>query len=90
MQMRNDISPSRLPTVGWMHVSSGFLLLETQPGRENHVLELLGRFPGVTHRSVLFPAAIAVKVEAPQVDPVAQALRTLEGVVATRLYRTRR
>lgn len=72
-----------------MHVSSGFLLLETLPGRENHVLELLARHPRVTHRSLLFPAAIAVKVEAPQVDPVAQELKRMEGVVATRLYRAK-
>jgi hypothetical protein len=70
-------------------VSSGFLLLETLPGRESHVLELLARHPGVTHRSLLFPAAIAVKVEAPHVDPVAQELKRLEGVVATRLYRAK-
>lgn len=72
-----------------MHVSSGFLLVETVPGREGHVLDLLSRHPGVTHRSLLFPAAIAVKIEAPEVDPVAKELRRLEGVVATRLYRAK-
>ena len=72
-----------------MHVSSGFLLLETLPGREDLVLAALARHPLVTQRNVLYPAAIAVKVEAPHVDPVFQELRRLEGVVATRLYRTR-
>lgn len=70
-------------------MSSGFLLLETLPGREGHVLELLAKFPGVTHRNVLYPAAIAVKLEAPAVDPIALELRRLEGVVATRFYRAK-
>lgn len=73
-----------------MHVSSGFLLLETLPGREQHVLEQLGRISAVTHRSLLYPAALAVRIECSQVDPLAGELRRLEGVVATRLYRTRR
>jgi hypothetical protein len=74
-----------------MHLSSGFLLVETVPGREGHVLELLSRFPGVTHRSLLFPAAIAVKVETSHegLDPLAKDLRALEGVLGTRLYRAR-
>ena len=73
-----------------MHVSSGFLLLETQPGREGQVLDLLGRFPGVTHRNLLFPAAIAVRVETHHsVDHVAAQLKALDGVVRTRLYRAR-
>lgn len=72
-----------------MQLSSGFLLLETQPGREHHVLDLLSRFPGVTHRNVLFPAAVAVRLEAPLFEPVVAELRKLEGVVGTRLYRTR-
>ncbi len=73
-----------------MHVSSGFLLLETQPGREGAVLDLLERFPGVTHRNVLFPAAIAVRVEShTSVDHVAAQLKTLDGVVRTRFYRAR-
>lgn len=72
-----------------MHVSSGFLLLETVPGREGHVLDLLARHPLVTQRTLLYPAAIAVKVEAPHVDPVAQELKRMEGVVATRLYRAK-
>lgn len=88
--MRNAISSRSSSGVGWMHVSSGFLLLETLPGREHHVLEQLGRFPGVTHRSLLYPAALAVRIEAAQVDPIATELRRLEGVVNTRLYRARR
>lgn len=75
---------------GWMHVSSGFLLLETQPGRESAVLDQLARFHGVTHQSVIFPAAIAVRVENPAgVDALAAQLRALDGVTRTRLYRTR-
>lgn len=71
-------------------MSSGFLLLETQPGREGQVLDLLSRFPGVTHRNVLFPAAIAVRLEATTgVDTLAAQLRSLDGVVRTRLYRAR-
>ena len=74
-----------------MHLSSGFLLLETAPGRESYVLDLLGRMPGVTHRSVIFPAAIAVKIEAPldTMDPLARQLRALEGVVNSRFYRAK-
>lgn len=71
-------------------MSSGFLLLETQPGREGHVLDLVERMPGVTHGHVLFPAAVAVKIESPVgIDPVARELATVDGVVATRLYRAR-
>lgn len=70
-------------------MSSGFLLLETLPGREGHVLELLSKFPSVTHRNVLFPAAIAVKVEAPALDPVMLELKRLEGVIASRFYRAK-
>lgn len=71
-------------------MSSGFLLVETQPGREAGVLEALARFPGVTHRNLLFPAAIAVRVESLHgVDPVVAQLKALEGVVRTRLYRAR-
>lgn len=71
-------------------MSSGFLLLETVPGREGHVLDLLARVPGVTQRSVVFPAAIAVKVEADGgIDPLAKALGRLDGVVGTRVYRAR-
>lgn len=75
-------------------MSSGFLLLETQPGREGHVLDLLSRMPGVTHKNVLFPAAIAVRLESPHgahgtVDALAAHMRTLEGVIGTRLYRAR-
>ena len=71
-------------------MSSGFLLLETVPGREGHVLDLLGRVPGVTQRSVVFPAAIAVKVEADGgIDPLAKLLGRLEGVVGARVYRAR-
>lgn len=74
-----------------MHVSSGFLLLETAPGREASVLDLLATLPGVTHRSVIFPAAIAVKIETVHdgFDPLATQLKRLEGVVATRVYRAR-
>jgi hypothetical protein len=74
-------------------LSSGFLLVETAPGREGHVLDLLGRVPGVTHRNVLFPSAIAVKLDVRERDAFDQAtllLAKLEGVVATRLYRSSR
>lgn len=71
-------------------MSSGFLLLETVPGREGQVLDLLAGVPGVTQRSVVFPAAIAVKIEADGgIDPLARQLRGLDGVVATRVYRAR-
>ena len=71
-------------------MSTGFLLLETQPGREGQVLDLLARFPGVTHHNVLFPAAIAVRLESHSgVDALAAQLKALEGVVRTRLYRAR-
>lgn len=70
-------------------LSSGFLLLETVPGREGHVLELLSKFPGVTHRNVLFPSAVAVRVEASTLDPIMTQLRRLEGVVGSRLYRAK-
>ena len=73
-----------------MHVSSGFLLLETAPGREASVLDQLTRFHAVTHHSVIYPAAIAVRVEATTgVDAIAAQLRALDGVTRTRLYRAR-
>lgn len=72
-----------------MHVSSGFLLLETLPGREAQVLELVARNPAVTHRSVLYPNAIALKVEAPDVSRVQADLKRIDGVTAARLYRAR-
>lgn len=87
--MRKPIARAPFPHVG-MHMSSGFLLLETLPGREGHVLELVARVPGVTQRSVVFPAAVAVKVESEGgIDPVARALGRLEGVVSARVYRAR-
>ncbi|MFA5860251.1 MAG: hypothetical protein WDA16_01010 [Candidatus Thermoplasmatota archaeon] len=69
-------------------MSSGFLLVETVPGRENQVLELLARVPGVTYRHVLFPAAIAVKIEASHdaFELTSAQLRGLEGVTGTRVY----
>jgi hypothetical protein len=72
-------------------MSSGFLLVETVPGREAHVLEALGHVPGVTHRHVLFPAVVAVKLEAPRerFDAFRQALAGLDGVVSTRMYRAK-
>jgi hypothetical protein len=72
-------------------LSSGFLLVETVPGREGQVLELLSRIPGVTHRHVLFPAAIAVKLELPReaIDPTVTALTKLDGVLRTNLYRAK-
>jgi hypothetical protein len=72
-----------------MHVSSGFLLLETLPGREPQVLEALARIPTITHRALLYPAAIALKVEAPDVARVQADLKRIEGVLAARLYRAR-
>ncbi|GEM_PF-5889321 len=72
-----------------MHVSSGFLLLETLPGREGQVLEALARIPAITHRSLLYPNAIALKVEAPDVGRVQADLKRIDGVLATRLYRAR-
>lgn len=84
------MAPSTLSALDGCIVSTGFLLLETQPGREGQVLDLLSQFPGVTHRNVLFPAAIAVRVEThSSVDVLASQLRRLEGVVRTRLYRAR-
>lgn len=72
-----------------MHLSSGFLLLETAPGREGQVLELLADVPGVTHRQLLFPSAIAVKIEGTdsRLPIVHQQLRALEGVLSSRYYR---
>lgn len=72
-------------------MSSGFLLVETVPGSEASVLDLLAREPGVTHRHVLFPAAIAVKVETTRDawDQVASRLRSLEGVSGMRVYRAK-
>ena len=72
-------------------MSSGFLLVETVPGREAHVLDLLARVPGVTHRHVMFPSAIAVKLDTHRdaFDLTATQLRQLEGVVGTRIYRAR-
>lgn len=74
-----------------MHVSSGFLLVETEPGREGQVFDLISRIPGVTHRQVLFPNSIAVKLELPReaVDPAVAALAKLDGVLYTRLYRAK-
>lgn len=73
------------------NVSSGFLLVETVPGRETQVLELLARVPGITHRHVLFPAAIAVKLEASRdaFESTSTQLRALEGVTGTRVYRAK-
>lgn len=71
-------------------MSSGFLLLETMPGREATVLDQLARFHGVTHHNVIFPAAIAVRLEAPSsVDALAAELKRIDGVVRTRFYRAR-
>ena len=72
-------------------MSSGFLLVETVPGHEAHVLDLLARVPGVTHRHVIFPSAIAVKLDTHRdaFDLTATQLRQLEGVVGTRVYRAR-
>ena len=72
-------------------MSSGFLLVETVPGREASVLDLLAREPGVTHRHVLFPAAIAVKVETTHDawDQIASRLRTLDGVAGMKVYRAK-
>jgi hypothetical protein len=73
-------------------VSSGFLLVETIPGRESFVLEALGRVPGVTHRHVLFPAVVAIKLEAPtrdRLDACRASLGALDGVLGTRLYRAK-
>lgn len=70
-------------------MSSGFLLVETLPGREGHVQELLAKTPGVTHHNLLFPAFLAVKVDHPTVEALATQLKRLDGVVSTRLYRAR-
>ena len=87
--MRKPMRAPRLLQPG-MHMSSGFLLLETVPGRESHVLDLLARVPGVTQRSVVYPAAIAVKVEAAGgIDPLARTLAGLDGVLSSRVYRAR-
>ena len=71
-------------------MSSGFLLLETQPGRESVVLDQLAHMAGVTHRNLIYPAAIAVRLEThTSVDVLAAQLRALDGVVRTRFYRAR-
>ena len=72
-------------------MSTGFLLVETQPGREADVLALLGKVSSVTSRNLLYPANIAVKLEgAPDAIPLlAGELEHLEGVVRARLYRAR-
>ena len=70
-------------------MSSGFLLLETLPGREGAILEALARFPAVKHQSVLYPAAIALKIEAADVAHVQTQLKALEGVLGARLYKAR-
>lgn len=72
-------------------MSSGFLLVETVPGRESAVLELLSRVPGVVHRHVMFPSAIAVKLDVAHdaFDLTASQLRALDGVVNARVYRAR-
>ena len=55
------------------------------------MLDLLARVPGVTHRHVMFPSAIAVKLDTHRdaFDLTATQLRQLEGVVGTRIYRAR-
>lgn len=72
-------------------MSSGFLLVETVPGREGHVLDALGRMPGVTHGHVIYPSAIALKVESSTdgLAPLVRDLAQVDGVVATRLYRAK-
>lgn len=72
-------------------MSSGFLLVETEPGRETQVLDLLGRIPGVTDKNVLFPNAIAVKLELPReaVEGTVAQLAKLDGILTTRLYRAK-
>lgn len=54
-------------------------------------MDLLAAVPGVTHRQLLYPAAIAVKIEASVecITPLEQQLQLLEGVVSTRLYRAK-
>lgn len=72
-------------------MSTGFLLVETDPGREAHVLELVARIPGVTGHNTLFPGTIAVKIELPResVEPAAQQLSHLDGVRRASLYRAK-
>lgn len=72
-------------------MSSGFLLLRTVPGREHDVIGLLGRFPEITAKNILFPESIAVKIECPReaLDPTVRHLSRLDGVTKTSLYRAR-
>ena len=81
--------PPQAPGPDGCALSSGFLLVETIPGREAHVLDLLARVPGVVHQHVIFPSAIAVKLDTHRdaFDLTATQLRQLDGVVGTRVYR---
>lgn len=72
-------------------MSSGFLLVQTFPGRERDVCDLLSRLPEVTGRNVLFEESIAVKIECPReaIDPTVSHLSKLDGVVRASLYRAK-
>lgn len=72
-------------------MSTGFLLMQTAPGKERDVLDLLARHPEVTGRHVLFRESIAVKIECPveAIEPTATHLSRLEGVLRASLYRAR-
>lgn len=72
-------------------MTSGFLLVETLPGKEGDVLQHLGELPEVTSRSMLFRSAVACRMEGSG-DALAALLprvRSLEGVLAARWYRAR-
>jgi len=72
-------------------MSSGFLLVQTQPGRERDVYDRLERLPEVTGKHILFGSAIAVKIECPResIEPTARHMAKLDGVVGANLYRAK-
>ena len=72
-------------------VSSGFLLVQTVPGKERDVFDLLSRLPEVTARNILFRESIAVKIECPReaIDPTVSHLSKIDGVVRASLYRAK-
>lgn len=69
-------------------MSSGFLLLETVPGKEREVLDRLGRLPEVAGSHVLFRASVAVKLvgERERVLSCVEHVRALDGVLGARHY----
>lgn len=71
-------------------MNTGFLLVETKPGRERDVLESLSDLPEVAERSLIFRENLAVRLKA-SADALGDALdrvRDLDGVTGTRYYPT--